>query len=387
MDDSTQPLRRRTTAAARRDAAALGPSSAEPHSHGRVRFAVTSALTFAYLVAELVVGYGAGSLTLQADAWHMMSDLGSLLVGYTAQLRGKAKQSAGSTYGGARYEVVGALINAVALIALALQIALEALSEVAKGVQEGPQPGVDAASAQLVMYVGAGGLAVNLIGLVLFRDAYGGHGHAHGGHGHAHGGGGGGEAPAAAHGGHLGHSHGGGSMNAQGVVLHLAGDALGSVAVIVSAAVMSLTSLPYRHLADPLASLVISILIALPAWRLARSSAAILLQHVPTGVDVPALRAALLQQPGVVAVHDLHVWELRPGVLVGGVHVGHVTGAVPGMCDAVKRVFHAAGVHATTVQLEPIDGELPSDAGAAGPELCEDLVCGTTCEAAACCPT
>jgi zinc transporter 1 len=158
--------------------------------------------------------------------------------------------------------------------------------------------------------------------------------------------------------------------------------------VMVSAAIMSFTSLPFRHLADPLASLIISALLAPPAWRLVRSSAAILLQRVPTGVDVPALRAALLELPGVVAVHDLHVWALRPGVLVGGVHIGHLGGAATGLCDSVKRVFHATGVHASTVQLELVEGgELPSEAAAAGPELCEDLVCSTSCEAAACCPT
>jgi len=371
MESSTEPLRRRNLAAQRQVTASN--HGQDPRSH-QGRFFVSMGLTLLYLVAELVVGYGVGSLTLQADAWHMMSDLASLGLGYAAQRGSKAKQSPSSSYGGARYEVVGALMNSVALLALSLQIALDALSEVVRAVQEGPEPSIDGSSMQLVLYVGAGGLAINLIGLVLFRDAYGGHGHSHGGssQGHSH---------SSTH----GHSHG--SMNAQGVLLHLLGDALGSVAVIVSAAVMSYTQLPYRHLADPLTSLIISALLAWPAWRLSRSSAAILLQRVPAGIDLPALRASLLRLHGVLAVHDLHVWALRPGILVGSVHIAHLRGAAGGLCDAVKRDFHAVGVHATTVQLEGVeDGELPADSAAAGPELCEDLVCSSSCETAACCP-
>lgn len=381
--EQATPLRRRNLAASQGHAGGGAGAPGREHSGGQRKFFASICLTFLYLVAELVVGYGVGSLTLQADAWHMMSDLASLLLGYAAHRGSKAAQSPAASYGGARYEVVGALVNSVALLALSLQIALDALSEVVKGAQEGPQPELNKGGMQLVLYVGAGGLAVNIIGMLLFHDAYGGHAHGgggSGGHGHAHGGGR--AAPAVAS---HGHSHG--SMNAQGVLLHLVGDALGSVAVIVSAAVMGYTELPYRHLADPLASLIIAALLAVPAWRLVRSSAAILLQRVPLGVDLVSMRAALLALRGVVAVHDLHVWSLRPGILVGSVHIAHLHGTAPGLNDAVKRVFHATGVHATTVQLEGVEeGELPPDGPAAGVEFCEDLVCGSACEAAACCP-
>ena len=145
-------------------------------------------------------------------------------------------------------------------------------------------------------------------------------------------------------------------MNTRGVLLHIAGDALGSVGVMLSAAVIAFTSWPYRTLSDPLASLAIVLLIVLGTLPLLRQSTRVLLEMVPAQVDLAALRARLLALPGVLSLHDLHVWQLDSARVVGSLHVIVDRGAAANdyrrIIDDVKGVLHAGGVHYSTVQPE-----------------------------------
>ena len=158
-------------------------------------------LLSAFFLTEIVVGYITNSMALIADSFHMLSDVASLIVGYLALRYSNIEAPRDRyTFGYARAEVLGALVNAVFLVALCFSIFIEAMKRLflVEGIED----------PLLVFSVGAIGLIVNAFGVFLFHQqgiqhghSHGGHGHSHGGHGHSHGGHG------HSHGGH-GHSHG-----------------------------------------------------------------------------------------------------------------------------------------------------------------------------------
>ncbi len=389
LKDSAEPGVRRRNAnfladLERQEAGLLREPSSKVASGWRLKcqsetlqFSAMLVLTGGFAVVEMAVGLYIGSLALQADAYHMISDVLALCLGLYASKSARRAATASATFGLVRWEVVGALINAVFLLAVALQVFLESLQRLAVGIHHADD-GSLADSSTMMLSVGAAGLGINLLGLVLFSHGHG-HGHSHGGHGHSHGGGHGHGAIA---GDEHGHSHGaprggesgsaGGrqraprkpklSMNISGVLLHLLGDALGSIGVMVAGSIMAFTDWPHKELADPLASLAIVLIITAGTVPLLRRSVHVLLECVPVHIDLAMLRGRLLALPGVLSIHDLHVWSLGDSRVVGSLHViiDRTAAAVDyrRIIDGVKGLLHEAGVHASTVQPEFVSEEL-----------------------------
>lgn len=321
---------------------------------GAPQFLVMLLLTGGFFLVELVVGFVVGSLTLQADAFHMASDVLALVIGFGATLAAHRPATARHSFGLARVEVVAGLANGVFLMATCFNIAMEALHrflDVGDVKEHLGEPG----HARQLLAVAVLGLAINAVGLFLF----GGHAHMHGSHGHGacgapRAGGASAQAaaaaPAAAG---CAHDH---DMNMRAVFLHVLGDALGSVGVIVSALVVMYGEARFgdaRFYVDPLCSLLVVAILVAGSVPLIRRCAGILLQATPGRVDPDALRAALAAVPGVGGVRRLHVWALDGRVLVGSAHLlvgsGNGDGAV---LAAATRAMHAAGVHQVTLQLQ-----------------------------------
>ncbi|KAJ3117772.1 hypothetical protein HK100_000753, partial [Physocladia obscura] len=157
-----------------------------------------------------------------------------------------------------------------------------------------------------------------------------------------------------------GHGHGHGNMNMHGLFLHVLGDALGSVGVIISSLVIMFADGHWRYYMDPLISLLISGLIISSAVPLVRSASFILLQGVPTSVSMDKLKEEIGAVTGVIDVHELHVWGLSDSTNVASVHVRVLAGGDEGLCThsymgvaaAIKQLLHRYGVHSTTVQPE-----------------------------------
>ena len=234
-------------------------------------------------------------MALVADSFHMLSDIAALVIAFLS-VRMAPKSWSKNTFGWARAEVLGALVNAVFLVALCFSITVESLKRFYEP-EEIHNP-------QMILWVGTMGLIVNLIGLCLFHQHGSGHGHSHGlsrsthshltdladkeekdeipeisfsgkenkksGHGHSHGG--------------HGHSHGSGSdaQIMKGVFLHILADTLGSVGVIISALLMQWFG---WMIADPICSMFIAILIALSIGSLIMDSAGVLMQRQPRELD------------------------------------------------------------------------------------------------------
>nr|XP_032657175.1 zinc transporter 10 [Chelonoidis abingdonii] len=335
-------------------------------------------LTSGFFVAELVSGYLGNSIALVSDSFNMLSDLISLCVGIaTGRISRRARRGPGATYGYGRAEAVGALSNAVFLTALCFTILVEAVLRLARPERiDGPE---------LVLIVGALGLAVNLVGLLIFQDWGSCCGR---------------RQPRAAAPEQVSSLNAGDSLNTQkrpeeqtvqkkekksealnirGVLLHVMGDALGSVIVVVAAAIFyalpldANTPCNWQCYVDPSLTLVMVVIILSSAFPLIKETATILLQMVPKGVNMQGLTERLTDVPGVSSLHEVHVWELAGGKNIATLHVKcQTTSDYQDASYKMREVFHEAGIHSVTIQPEYIDHKT------------SELICSSPCISKAC---
>ncbi|KAJ9592542.1 hypothetical protein L9F63_015777, partial [Diploptera punctata] len=328
-------------------------------------------LTLFFFLVEIVVGYVTNSMALVADSFHMLSDVAALVVAFLS-VKMSPKKWSKNTFGWARAEVLGALVNAVFLVALCFSITVEACKRFIE-VEEIHEP-------RLIVVVGTLGLVVNIVGLFLFHEHGSAHGHSHGGFSRSH--------TRLTHlvatddnendetfrppvppppSSVLGHSHNMNNpsqMNMRGVFLHVLADALGSVIVIASATIVYLTEWEYKFYIDPALSLLLVILILRSVWPLLQESALILLQTVPTHIQVDAIQRRLLDKvDGVLAVHEFHVWQLAGDRIIASAHIRKkYLEKYMKIAEKVKEFFHNEGIHSTTIQPEFVEvNEFPED--------------------------
>ncbi|KAL2720014.1 zinc transporter 1 [Vespula squamosa] len=348
-------------------------------------------LTALLFLVEIVVGYVTNSMALIADSFHMLSDVAALVVAFLS-VKMSPKKWSKNTFGWARAEVLGALVNAVFLVALCFSITVEACKRFIE-VEEIHE-------AKLLVSVGALGLFVNLIGLCLFREHGSSHDHSHGisrshnrlstlvgtddnENDNTY------RPPTAQVKRTHGHTHDASQMNMRGVFLHVLSDAVGSVNVIASALIVWLTKWQYRFYIDPALSLLLVILMLRSVWPLFRESALILLQTVPTHIQVDAIQQRLLENvDGVLAVHEFHVWQLAGDRIIASAHIRcRNLSEYMKIAEQVKEFFHNEGIHSTTIQPEFIDYQSNSEIKDTPTEDCV-LDCPKTdkpCNHATCC--
>lgn len=253
------------------------------HTHGltggtassrhRRRLAAVVAITLLGVAAQFIGALVSGSLALLADAGHMLSDAAGVSIALFAVWVAGRPATSKRTFGWQRAEVLAALANATALVAIAVVIFVEALRRFGESPEIQTTP--------MLLAAAVGGLA-NLVCLAIL----------HGGHRE--------------------------SLNVRGAYLEVLGDLLGSVAVVVAAVVIMLTG---RTVADPIASIAIAVMILPRAWSLMREVVDVLLEAAPRGVDLDEVRRHILSVDGVTGVHDLHAWTITSGVPVCSAHV------------------------------------------------------------------
>ncbi|GLU89604.1 cation diffusion facilitator family transporter [Agromyces sp. NBRC 114283] len=257
---------------------------AHDHSHdhaqgaNRTRLIVAIAIIGAFLVAQLIGGLLSGSLALLADAGHMASDLLGLVVALVAAIVAARPATDRQTYGFRRFEVFGALVNGLILLGVAVSVAISAVGRLISGA-DGEAHEVQGG---LMLVVAILGLAANIAAMLVLR------------------------------------SGAKDSINLRGAYLEVLGDTIGSALVIVAAVVILLTG---WNAADALASLAIAALIIPRALILLRDVAHVLSESAPADTDVAEIREHILRTRGVVAVHDVHVWQITSGQPVFTAHV------------------------------------------------------------------
>ncbi|XP_078505920.1 calcium/manganese antiporter SLC30A10 isoform X1 [Lissotriton helveticus] len=354
-------------------------------------------ITAGFFVVELVVGYLGNSIALVSDSFNMLSDLISLCVGITAScVSRRARRGPAATFGYARAEVVGALSNAVFLTALCFTILVEAVLRLAR-----PEI-IDAPG--LVLVVGALGLGVNIVGLLVFQDygrcrrlLCGARGGLQGAP----------ETEEEPRGAARRESDGAGdtlniedgsddeeskkevskaaALNIRGVLLHVMGDALGSVIVVITATIFYIKPLSstdqcnWQCYIDPSLTLVMVIIILSSAFPLIKETATILLQMVPKGVDVQEIGEKIKIMPGVGSIHEVHVWELAGGRNIASLHIKcKDTSDYQTSTKQMRKVFHDAGIHSVTIQPEFTDQKDFST-------KCNSACISSNCDSQLCC--
>jgi cobalt-zinc-cadmium efflux system protein len=278
--------------------------------YGRA-FAIGIALNVAYVAAEAGYGLASGSLALLADAGHNLGDVLGLALSWGAALLNRRGPSDRFTYGFRSSSILAALANAVILLVVTGGIVWEALWRLWHPVPVG---------GGIVAAVAAAGIVVNGVTALLFMR---------------------GRAS---------------DLNLRSAFLHMAADALVTAGVVVAGIAISLTGLLWL---DPAVSLVVSAVIVYGTWDLVKQALSLALDAVPQGLDPAAVRAYLLDLPGVAGIHDLHMWGMSTTETALTCHLV-MPGGHPGD-EALSRIAHDLdhrfGIHHATLQIELGDSD------------------------------
>jgi cobalt-zinc-cadmium efflux system protein len=277
----------------------------------RRRMWIALAINAGLLGATVVGGIVTGSLALLADAGHLLSDLGAIALGLFAATMAVRPAGPRRTFGFQRTEVLAALVNGVALVAIGVVIVIAAIGRLSD------PPGVEGSG---VVALGVAGLAGNLAATwVLARG-------------------------------------GREDLNLEGVLRHSAADALGSVGVIVSGTVILATG---WNTVDPLASLAIAALILASSWRLIAEPVNVLMEAAPARLDPEHVGRDICSLDHVREVHELHLWTVTSGFEALAAHVVVDRGADRDLVRRTLEVMLAErfGIEHTTLQMEEEAGQ------------------------------
>tara|TARA_B100000678_G_scaffold177401_1_gene147970 strand:+ start:315 stop:1226 length:912 start_codon:yes stop_codon:yes gene_type:complete len=294
----------------------LGHDHSHDHGHGHGHshapadfgraFAIGIALNTVFVAVEAAFGYISGSMALVADAGHNLSDVLGLLIAWGASAAAKRPPSPRFTYGLKSSTILAAMANAALLMIAIGAILFETIDRFLDPVE--PQ-------GWTMIWVAGVGIVINTVTALLFvrgrKD----------------------------------------DLNIRGAFLHMAADALVSVGVVVAGAAILLTGAVWL---DPVTSLVILAVIGWGTWGLARDSLKLGLNAVPEGVDESAVRSTLESEPGVVEVHDLHIWPMSTTETALTAHLvmpeGHPGDAF--LTQIAQRLSHEHQIGHTTLQIE-----------------------------------
>ena len=288
------------------------------HAHGldrtrsRRALGAVLALTATYTVVELVGGLATGSLALLADAGHMLGDTATIALALFASWLAARPATAQRSFGYRRAEILAALANGAALVAVAIWVFVEAIDRLSE------PPTI---LAGWVLVVAGIGFLVNLLAAVILARAAG------------------------------------ESLNARAAYTHVLTDLAASAGVIAAALVVVATGWRY---ADPLVGIAIGLLVLASSWTILRDSVSILLESTPAGIDAQDVGRRMADAEGVIEVHDLHIWTITSGFPALSAHV--LVGSRED-CHARRRELEAMlssefGLRHTTLQVEHIKRSL-----------------------------
>jgi len=276
---------------------------AHPSHQQRLRWALV--LTALFFVAEVVGGVISNSLALLADAGHMFTDIGALSLSLFVAWFSRQPAAPEKTYGYLRWEILAALLNGAVLLLVSGVIVWEAIARL-----QSPEP----LQGGIMLTVAIGGLLVNTASAFILHPA---------------------------------HSH---SLNARGAYLHVLGDLFGSVGTVIAAVVVRSTG---WLAADPIASIVVTLLVIRSAWRLVRESVNVLLEATPAHISLGRVREGLQAIGGIESVHDLHVWTVTSGMVAMSAHaVVREPGENQKVLEAAVEAMQRLGISHVTLQVE-----------------------------------
>lgn len=297
----------------------------------KYKYFILITIVTVYFLIELIVGLYANSLTLQTDAFHMLSDLLALCIGVGALMMLDRERHHRYTYGWLRAEIIGGLINSVFLLSICFTLFIENIIKIIELANTTRNDQLES-EISLVIGVAIGGLVVNLIGMTLFYNEHQ--------HVHVH--------PVGEE--LVTHNH-----VQYAVLLHIIGDALGSILAIISGVLIKYIQSPWKFYVDPIASMLIIIFICTSSGKLLRDCIRILMHHWQ-GKPVDEITTEIQTIPGIQEIHDFHVWSLNGKFSIATLHVNLNEDYTSTMTDEIlteiKKILHQHGIHCSCIQPE-----------------------------------
>ncbi|MFD2114318.1 cation diffusion facilitator family transporter [Paenibacillus yanchengensis] len=282
------------------------------HTHGanKKTLLISFLVITAFMVVEVIGGVITNSLALIADAGHMLSDSISLFIALIAFTLGEKAANYAKTYGYKRVEILAAIFNGVTLLGISIYIFYEAYHRLSAPP--------DVASKGMLIVASIGLLVNILVAFIMLR---------------------GGDTKE--------------NLNMRAAFLHVLGDLLGSVGAVVAALLIIFFDFGW---ADPVASILVSLLILLSGWRVTKDAVHVLMEGTPANVDVPEIIQMIEHVDGVISIHDLHVWSITSGQNALSCHIvvdGSLT--VEKSQQLLRKIEHELEhkvINHVTIQLE-----------------------------------
>lgn len=241
-------------------------------SSGRKKLAMIMTITFAFAIVEMVGGWFSGSLALISDAFHMLTDSSSLMLALIMAILAQRPADDKYSYGHGRWEIIGALLNGIFMIAVIVFLIYEGIDRILN-----PRP----VESTTIIWIATAGLLINIFAAWLLHS----------------------------------HSH---SLNTRGAFLHVLGDLLGSVAAIAAGILIYFTGMT---IFDPIISIVVALILVLPTYNLLKQTSRIILEGVPEHIDYVEVGKNLNEVTNVLSVHDLHIWSMTSEHISLSAHV------------------------------------------------------------------
>lgn len=305
----------------------LGDGEGESsNAWARRKLLMAGGLCLLFMGGEFAGGFLAHSLAIMTDAAHLLSDVAGFLISLTAVWLAEKAPTAKLTFGYHRYEIMGAVMSVVLIWGITGVLIYEAINRFID-----PPKHVDGK----VMFITAtAGLCVNLMMMkILHQDVGGsvhGHSHSHGGHGHG------------------AHGHGE-NINVRAAFIHVIGDLIQSIGVMIAAACIW----AFGHkaqVADPICTVIFSILVIFTTVNIMKQAVKVLLNSVPEHVQFDGVLEDLQAVRGVTSVHDLHIWAISSKTVALSVHL--LAHDATNVLSAAQKVCKRHGINHTTIQIE-----------------------------------
>lgn len=284
------------------------------HSHGhnanKKALTISFCLIAGFMLVEFVGGILTNSLALLSDAGHMLSDAVALGLSLAALIFGERAATLDKTYGYKRFEILAALLNGIALVALSIYILYEAI------VRLSSPPSVIGKG---MIIISAIGLVINIVvAWILSR----------------------GETKE--------------NLNIKSAFMHVLGDLLGSVGAIIAALLIIFLG---WNIADPIASMIVSVLVLYSGWHILKDSVNILMESKPANIDTAEVKRAIKSIDGVIDIHDLHIWMITQEFLSLTTHVSVKNNSDRDLLlnQITEIIKQKTSITHITVQLEGLD--------------------------------
>ncbi|NWW75761.1 ZNT10 protein, partial [Climacteris rufus] len=336
------------------------------------RLILMCVLSLAIFAVEISVAYVGNSLSLASDAFAVLSHLISMIIGLFGVRFSRIRWHKTNTFGFSRADVVGAFGNSVFATALMFSVFVEAIKRYINP-QKTEKP-------LLVLIIGISGLFLNVLNYVIFMECC----YCHAPRGDTETGDSPNDQKYPEEGSEKKREKKSEALNIRGVLLHVMGDALGSVVVVVTASIFYVRPLGdapcnWQCYIDPSLTIVMVFIILSSAFPLIKETSTILLQMVPKGVNMQLLTDRLARVPGVSSLHEVHVWELASRKNIATLHIKCQTPTdYQDAAYKIRKIFHEAGVHSVTIQPEYTDPKTSQ-------LLCSSPCISKACDSQLCC--